>query len=58
MQVVPVWLLASDIGPGSQRANSSPQPGSAGTWESTVSAGPCWQGAAVGSRQVKKADGN
>ena len=56
MQVVPVWLLASVIGPGSQRTNSSPQPGSGETWESAVSAGPGWRGAAVGSRQVKKVD--
>jgi hypothetical protein len=58
MQVAPVWLLASVIGPGSRRANSSPQPGSGGTWESAVSAGLGWRGAAVGSRHVKKADGD
>ena len=42
-----VWLLARLVEPGSTHANSTPQPGSGETPESTVSVGPSSPGAVV-----------
>jgi len=50
VQASGVWFPGRAFEASSACAKKVPQPGSADTWESSVSLGPGWRGAAVGAR--------
>jgi hypothetical protein len=54
MQWTPVWFPGPPSQPGSARAKGVPRPGSAETWEASVSRGPGSHGAAAVARAAKK----